>query len=117
MSGSRSLLSTAVCCATAVLGGILASAPLAAADSIDEMVQNTGALESPFWRHMYEDGLGYLDAQRVSNDSKIVCANRKAGVPAFQIAPLLESRGYSNQEARGLILAEVSASVSAHSIC
>ena len=117
MRSSRSSLSKAVCCAIAIVGAFLASAPPAVADSIDEMVQNTGALESPFWRHMYEDGLGYLDAQRVSNDSKIVCANRKAGVPAFQIAPLLASRGYSNQEARGLILAEVSASVSAHSVC
>ena len=90
---------------------------MASADTINEMVQNTGALESPFWRQLYENGYGYLDAQRVNNDSKIVCVNRQAGVPPYQITPLLQSRGYTETEAWELVLAEMTASDSVHSVC
>ena len=90
---------------------------MASADTIDEMVKGTGALESPFWRSLYENGYGYLDAQRVSNDGKIACANRQAGVPPYQITPLLQSRGYSSEEAWAIVLAEDAARESAHAVC
>ena len=95
----------------------LITAPMAGADTINEMVENTGALEMPFWSYLYENGFGYLDAQRVSNDGKIACANRKAGVPPDQITPLLALRGYTAEEARGIVLAEQSGQDSIHSVC
>ncbi|RWA16573.1 hypothetical protein MBRU_07560 [Mycolicibacterium brumae DSM 44177] len=81
------------------------------------MVNNSGARESPFWSYMADNGFGYLDAQRVSNDSKIVCANRQAGVTPAQITGLLESRGYTNTEAQGIVAAEQASSTSVHSVC
>ncbi|MBX7435574.1 hypothetical protein JDV09_26300 [Mycobacterium sp. Y57] len=103
------------CALAAVVG--LTGAPLASADTIDEMVKGTGALESPFWRSLYENGYGYLDAQRVSNDGKIACVNRQAGVPPYQITPLMQSRGYTSEEAWAIVLAEEAASESAHAVC
>ena len=85
---------------------------MAGADTIDQMVHNSGALESPFWSYLYKNGFGYLDAQRVGYDGSIACANRKAGVPPYQVIPLLESRGYTAGEAQGIVLAEESASES-----
>ncbi|MDP7723959.1 hypothetical protein [Mycobacterium sp. TY814] len=90
----------------------LAMAPLASAETIDEMVHNSGALESPFWSYLYKHGFGYLDAQRVNNDGQITCTNRKAGVTASQIASLLETRGYTAPEAQGIVSAEQAASQS-----
>jgi hypothetical protein len=103
------------CVMVATLG--LVTAPVAGADTINEMVENTGALEMPFWSYLYESGFGYLDAQRVNNDGKIACANRTAGVPPDQIAPLLASRGYTEKEAWGIVLAEQSGQDSVHSVC
>lgn len=100
---------------TAALG--LAAAPAAHADTITEMVKNTGALESPFWAYMYENGFGYLDAARVSNDGKIACVNRKAGVPGDQIAALLQIRDYTAKEATAIVAADRSGSTSVHSFC
>jgi hypothetical protein len=101
---------TAACVMVITVG--LGAAPLAGADTIDQMVHNSGALESPFWRYLYENGFGYLDAQRVNSDGQIACANRKAGVPPYQIIPLLKSRGYTAAEAQGIVLAEQAASES-----
>jgi hypothetical protein len=98
-------------CLIAVALG-LATAPPAGADTIDEMVHNSGALESPFWSYLYKNGFGYLDAQRVNNDGQIACANRKAGVPPYQVIPLLQARGYTAPEAQGIVLAEERASES-----
>ena len=103
------------CVMVATLG--LATAPVAGADTINEMVENTGALEMQFWSYLYENGFGYLDAQRVSNDGKIACANRKASVPPDQIAPSLASRGYTEKEARGIVLAEQSGQDSVRLVC
>jgi hypothetical protein len=103
------------CVMVATLG--LVTAPLAGAETINDMVQNTGALEMPFWAYLYENGYGYLDAQRVSYDGNIACANRKAGVPPYQITPLLESRGYTADEALAIVLAESSGSESVHTFC
>jgi hypothetical protein len=86
--------------------------PMAVADTIDEMVRNSGALESPFWSYLYNNGYGYLDAKRVNDDGQIACANRNAGVPPDQVIPLLQSRGYTAREARGIVLAEQAASKS-----
>ncbi len=103
--------------AALMTGLAVAVAPPAAAGTIEEMVQNTGALESPFWKNLYESGYGYLDAQRVSSDSKIVCGNRSLGVPPYQIISLLQQRGYTQSEAQSVVLAEMAASTSAHAIC
>lgn len=104
-------------CAMAITLGIV-TAPLAGAETIDQMVQdNPGSLESPLWRQLHENGYGYLDVQRVNNDSKIVCANRKAGVPPYQIEPLLQSRGYTATEAQAIVLAEMTASESTFAVC
>jgi hypothetical protein len=101
---------SACCVMAATLG--MATAQLAGADTIDEMVHNSGALESPFWRYLYEHGYGYLDAQRANSDGMIACANRKAGVLPYQVIPLLKSRGYTGAEAQGIVLAEETASES-----
>jgi hypothetical protein len=53
----------------------------------------------------------------VNNDGKIVCVNRKAGVPPYQIAPLLESRGYTGHEAWGIVSAEMAAKNSVFPVC
>ncbi|MFI5507413.1 DUF732 domain-containing protein [Mycobacterium sp. NPDC051804] len=90
---------------------------IASADTIDEMVENTGALESPFWSRLHENGFGYLNAQRVSNDGKIACVNRQAGVPPDQVALLLRSRDYTDAEAWEIVQAEMSSSTSVHSVC
>lgn len=95
----------------------LVTAPMAVADTINEMVENTGALEMPFWSYLYENGFGYLDAQRVSDDGQIACVNRKAGVSPHQIASLLASRGYTEDEARAIVSAEQSGQNSVHSVC
>jgi hypothetical protein len=107
-SATRRVIAGCVIAATLGLG----SAAPADADTIDQMVQNSGALESPFWRYLYEHGYGYLDAKRVNDDGNIACANRKAGVPPSQVIPLLESRSYSKEEAQGIVLAEEAASKS-----
>jgi hypothetical protein len=50
---------TAGCVMAITLG--LVTAPLAGAETIDQMVQdNPGALESPLWRQLHENGCGYL---------------------------------------------------------
>lgn len=109
----RRLLAGCVTVATLAL----VTAPVAGADTINELVENTGALEMPFWSYLYNNGFGYLDAQRVSNDGKIVCVNRKADVPPNQITQLLTSRGYTEEEARSIVLAEQSGQDSVHSVC
>ena len=92
-------------------------APVAAADgTIADMVENTGAAESPFWSYLYDNGFGYLDSQMVYRDGKIVCANSEAGVPPGQIIQLLKLRGYSMNEAQAVVLAASDTS-SVHSFC
>ncbi|PRC43028.1 hypothetical protein C6A85_000000107460 [Mycobacterium sp. ITM-2017-0098] len=105
-----------VAAALVAIGG--AAAPSAGADTITEMVENTFAEESPFWSYLYDNGYGYLDAKSVSNDGKIACVNRKAGVPPYQVTDLLVARGYTPVEAGGIITAEQAASESrAHPVC
>ena len=107
---------TAGCVMAITLG--LVTAPLAGADTIDQLVQNTGARESPFHAYLEDNGFGYLDAQRVYNDSQIICANKGAGVPPYQVIPLLQSRGYTADEAQAIVAAEKAASESgAHPWC
>ena len=84
--------------------------------SIADLVENTEAEEMPFWAYLYDNGFGYLDRERVSNDSKIVCANRKAGLPENQIVELLKIRGYSASEAQAIVAA-ASIETIAHPIC
>ena len=76
-----------------------------------------GCAGEPVLEGLLRNGLGYLDAQRVNDDSKIACVNRKAGVPPYQIAPLLESRGYTEHEAWSIVLAEWAAQDSVFSVC
>ena len=104
--------------AAVIFGGIaIGLAPAAAADgTIADMVENTGAAESPFWSYLYDNGFGYLDSQMVYRDAKIVCVNSEAGVPPGQIIQLLKLRGYSVNEAQAVVLA-ASDTTSVHSFC
>jgi hypothetical protein len=52
---------TAGCLIAVALG--LQRPRLAGADTIDEMVHNSGALESPFWSYHYKSGFGLLDSR------------------------------------------------------
>ena len=84
------------------------TAPLAGAETIDQVVQKMGGTtpESPVVRYLWQNGFGYLDVNRVHADSVLVCRNRKAGVPSDQIISRLKSRGYSAAEARAMIVGE-----------
>ena len=84
---------------------------VAAADTIDEVVQRMGGRtpESPFISYLWQNGFGYLEIERVWKDNNVVCVNRKSGVPPYQIISLLESRGYTAAEAQALVTAEASA--------
>jgi hypothetical protein len=97
----------AILAATALAFGAMSSAPLAAADdgTISDMVENTGAREMPFWAYLYDNGFGYLSSDGVYRDGRIVCANRAEGVPDSQIVGLLETRGYSLNEAQAIVIA------------
>ncbi len=111
----QTLTAMAVGVALAAAGAL--SAPTAAADgTISEMVENSGAREMPFWAYLYDNGFGYLDSQGVYRDSQIVCANHAAGVPDSQIVGLLEIRGYTLNEAQGIVIA-TNYDSNAHPIC
>ncbi len=107
---------TVGCVVLASLG--LGAIPSAHAETIDEMVHSTFALESPFWAYLYENGFGYLDADRTFTDGTTACENRKARIPQDEVTSSLQARGYTAEEARAIVLAELDASDSlAHYVC
>lgn len=93
--------------AIALAVAALLSAPTAAAETgtITEMVDTTFAEEMPFWAYLYDNGFGYLQTSTASNEGRIVCANRAAGVPNSQIVGLLQDRGLELNEAQAIVIA------------
>jgi hypothetical protein len=107
---------TVACVACLSLG--LSTAAMAHAESIDDMVHTTAALESPFWGYLYGNGFGYLDADRAFADGTAACEDRKAGIPPPEVMASLRVRGYTAEEAKAIVLAELDASDSrAHYVC
>lgn len=108
----RRTLAAVVLAATALL-----TAPTASADgTISDMVETTGAKEMPFWAYLYDNGFGYLDSERVYQDSKSICASRDLGTAEGKIVEMLEGRGYGLNEAQAIVIA-TGYSSSAHPIC
>lgn len=92
--------------AWAVSAAALLTAPIASADgNISDMVENSGAYEMPFWAYLYDNGFGYMQTSTASQEGRIVCANRAAGVPNSQIVGLLEDRGLKLNEAQAIVIA------------
>lgn len=100
------MLNTRAALGAAMTAVALLAAPTATADgTITDMVDNSGAHEMPFWAYLFDNGFGYMQTSTASQEGKIVCANRAAGVPSSQIVGLLEDRGLKLNEAQAIVIA------------